>query len=92
MPADPTPTSAQRHILRHTLGLDRRTTEPFRNHYCANPGDQELAEMARQGWVELVSSPNDWLPYDTYRCTEAGRRAAKGLPDEPAPRGGPDAR
>jgi hypothetical protein len=74
---EPPLTPEQRHVLRHTLGLDHRVgCEPYRNHYCANEGDPVLAELARRGLMELVSRLKDWLPYDTYRCTDAGRAAA----------------
>lgn len=68
---------AQRDLMRHTLGLDR-SKKPFRNHYCANPEDDETCAA----WDDLVSrglatkaQPRPWLPYYTYRVTPAGRAA-----------------
>jgi hypothetical protein len=70
-------TPEQLRVLRHMLGIDKRERcEPYRDHYCANEGDEELAEMARAGLVRLARRPTPGLPYDTYVTTPRGREAA----------------
>lgn len=70
-------TDEQLRILRHMLGIDDpyRRPVPYRDHYCANPGDPKLIELERLGMVEAFRS---FLgeTYTTYRTTEAGRKAA----------------
>ena len=60
-------------MMRHALGWP----ECYRNHYCATPGtpdDETWAALEKDGMAELVRAPSDWLPYNTYRVTKAGRR------------------
>jgi len=67
---------SQLQTLRHMLGIDRPELdkpEPYRNYFCATPGDPEMRELARLGAVELYSEQGG---YEWYRCTDAGRAAA----------------
>lgn len=67
--------SAQLRILRHMLGIDRPELdrpEPWRNYYCANPGESEMLELVRLGAIELYDTRGG---YEWYRCTDAGRAA-----------------
>lgn len=62
--------------LRHMLGIDKpdeARPEPYRNYYCANPGDEELAALEAAGAVERYSTQGG---YWWYRTTSAGRAAA----------------
>lgn len=70
------PTTEECSVLRHMLGIDRpeeRAPVPYRDYYCADPGDQQLAAMAARGLVECYSRRGG---YSWYRCTPAGREAA----------------
>lgn len=64
--------------LRHMLGIDRpneRNPKPYRDYYCACPGDPEIEAMAALGLVERYEprTPSEW---HWYRTTHAGREAA----------------
>lgn len=62
--------------LRHMLGIntpDDPRPKPYRDYYCANPGDTKLLELERLGAVEKYSEQGS---YYWYRCTPAGRAAA----------------
>jgi len=66
----------QLRILRHMLGIDRpdvMNPKPYRDYYCANPGDQALHELARLGAVRLYDTRGG---YEWFTCTEVGRAAA----------------
>lgn len=68
-------TAEQLRILRHMLGIDdpyMATPKPYRNYYCANPGDPKLHELARLGMVELYSTHGS---YEWFACTAAGKEA-----------------
>lgn len=69
-------TDEQLRTLRHMLGINTPhdpRPKPYRDYYCANPGDPELHELARLGMVKLYSSHGN---YEWFRCTDAGRAAA----------------
>lgn len=69
-------TSEELRILRHMLGIDKphvRHPKPYRNYYCANPGDPELHALMAAGAVRLYSQSGG---YESFTCTEAGRIAA----------------
>lgn len=69
-------TPEQLRTLRHMLGIDRPDMAkpvPYRDYYCANPGDPELHELARLGMVRLYSTHGS---YEWFCCTDAGRAAA----------------
>lgn len=69
-------TREQLRTLRHMLGIDRpdlARPEPWRDYYCANPGDPELVELARLGAVRLYDTRGG---YEWYTCTPEGRTAA----------------
>jgi hypothetical protein len=66
----------QLRVLRHMLGIDRPDVakpEPYRDYYCANPGDPDLVELARVGAVRLYDTRGG---YEWYTCTDEGRAAA----------------
>jgi hypothetical protein len=67
---------AQLRILRHMLGIDKPETdkpEPYRNYYCANPGEVEMLELVRLGAIEQYAAQGG---YEWFQCTNAGRAAA----------------
>jgi hypothetical protein len=69
-------TAEQLRILRHMLGIDdpyMSKPKPYRDYYCANPGNQELHELMRLGMVRLYSTRDS---YEWFCCTDAGRAAA----------------
>lgn len=69
-------TPQQEHILRHMLGIDdpsKANPTPYRDYFCANPGDQELHELARLGLVEMYSAHGG---YEWFATTDAGKAAA----------------
>jgi hypothetical protein len=71
----PSLTPEQLRILRHMLGIDdpyMAAPKPYRDYYCANPGDQKLHDLARLGMVERYSTHGS---YEWFRCTAAGRAA-----------------
>lgn len=73
-------TPDQLRTLRHMLGIDDPSKVhpvPYRNHYCANPGDLEMQALAMTGAVTRVSGPTQVMPYDQYVCTDAGIAAAR---------------
>lgn len=66
----------QLRILRHMLGIDEPAHDrpkPYRNYYCANPGDPKLVELARLGTVRLYDTRGG---YEWWECTDIGRVAA----------------
>lgn len=70
-------TPEQLRILRHMLGIDdpyMPKPKPYRNYYCANPGDPKLHELARLGMVVLYSTHGS---YEWFATTTAGREAAE---------------
>lgn len=70
----------QLRILRHMLGIDdaRKRIAPYRNYYCANPGDERLHELARLGAVEMYrrTTEAEGGDYEWFTTTDAGRAAA----------------
>lgn len=67
-------TDEQLRILRHMLGVDdrRNKVRPYRDYYCANPGDEALVELARIG---AVSRYAERYGYHWYRTTDQGKAA-----------------
>lgn len=66
----------QLRTLRHMLGIntpDAERPKPYRNYYCANPGEKEMLELARLGAIELYDTRGS---YEWWQCTDAGRTAA----------------
>jgi len=66
----------QLRTMRHMLGIDDpwvREPYPFRDYYCANPGDEKLHTLAKLGGVELYETRGS---YEWFRCTDDGRAAA----------------
>lgn len=66
----------QLRVLRHMLGLthpERREQVPYRDHYCANPGETKLVELECLGMVRKYCEHGGYWCYCT---TDAGRAAA----------------
>jgi hypothetical protein len=58
------------------LGIDKpekRAPVPYRDYYCADPDNPQLAAMEVRGLVECYSRHGG---YTWYRCTATGREAA----------------
>lgn len=69
-------TPEQLDTLRHMLGindLNGREPIPYRDYYCANPGDPRLYELQRLGKVTIYSAHGG---YEWFRCTDEGRAEA----------------
>ena len=69
-------TMEQLQTLRHMLGIDNPNVKvpmPYRDYYCANPGDPELHELARLGAVELYATRGG---YEWFQTTAVGKAAA----------------
>ena len=67
---------AQLSTLRHMLGIDlpwSRQPIPYRDYYCACPGDVHLRELQDLGAVRLYRASGG---YEWWCCTDAGRVAA----------------
>ena len=69
-------TPEQLQTLRHMLGIDDPSLEtpprPYRDYYCANPGDPHLHDLQRLGAVRMYDSRGG---YEWFTCTDAGRAA-----------------
>lgn len=68
-------TAEQLRVLRHMLGIDRPEMDvpkPYRDYYCANPGDPTMVELVRVGAVRLYDTRGG---YEWYTCTDEGRAA-----------------
>lgn len=69
-------TDEQLRILRHMLGIntpDDARPKPYRDYYCANPGDPALHELACVGAVRMYAKRGG---YEWFCCTDSGRAAA----------------
>lgn len=69
-------THEQLDTLRHMLGINdpwHSEPKPYRDYYCANPGDENMRELLRLGAVELYSTRDS---YEWFKTTPAGRGAA----------------
>lgn len=69
-------TTEQLDTLRHMLGINdpwHAEPKPYRDYYCANPGDAALHELQRLGAVELYSTHDR---YEWFRTTPSGKAAA----------------
>jgi hypothetical protein len=65
----------QLRVLRHMLGIDKPEMDqpnPYRDYYCANPGDPTMVELTRVGAVRLYDTRGD---YEWWTCTSEGRTA-----------------
>ncbi len=67
--------------LRHMLGIEtpeKATPAPYRNYYCATPGDAHMTHLANLGMVEMYAktTAGQGGNYEWFRCTDAGRAAA----------------
>ena len=69
-------TDEQLRTLRHMLGIsDLRKKEPesYRNYYCANHGDPNMAALVEAGAVRMYNRDDQ---YEWFTCTDAGQVAA----------------
>ena len=65
----------QLRVLRHMLGINRPEMFPpipYRNYYCANPGEDKMLELVRSGAIRQYDARGG---YEWYECTEEGRAA-----------------
>ena len=73
-------TEEQLRILRHMLGITDpfKRPVPYRDYYCANPGDEVLHELARLGAVKMYRRTTEAQggDYEWFTCTPEGRAAA----------------
>jgi hypothetical protein len=66
-------TDEQKHVLRHSLGLDGRTDKPHRNYYAANEGHEECEALTEMGLMKYVGSPG-WTTLHYYKVTMDGMK------------------
>lgn len=62
--------------LRHMLGINdgwKANPEPYRDYYCSNIGDLELAKLHELGAVTLIKADDRYM---WWKTTDAGRAAA----------------
>lgn len=64
-------------MLLHTLGLDARRREPWRNHYITGAADPTMDALVAAGLMEPAPRPG-WIAAEDfpYRATDAGKVAA----------------
>lgn len=65
----------QLRILRHMLGIDRPEMDvpkPYRDYYCANPGEPAMLELECLGAVRRYDTRGG---YEWWTCTPEGRAA-----------------
>lgn len=65
----------QLRVLRHMLGIDKPwedNPKPYRDYYCANPGDPTMVKLVRVGAVRIYDTRGG---YEWYTCTAEGRAA-----------------
>lgn len=66
--------------LRHMVGLNDRwavvdeSKPPWRNYFCASPGDEQMARLVALGMVERYSVSGG---YEWFQCLAAGLDAAR---------------
>jgi hypothetical protein len=59
--------------LRHMLGINTpyaREPVPYRDYYCANPGDEHMMEMEALGLIRQYAERGG---YQWFCCTDVGR-------------------
>ncbi len=67
----------QADILLHTLGLDERHPDAWRNHYVTGDNDADINALVAAGLMEKTRTPGFLAPEDrNYRVTDAGRVVA----------------
>lgn len=65
-------------VLRHSLGLDRRTRRSYRNHFAADAGSadyQICRQLAAAGLMKGGRIINETYPLHVFHVTEAGAAA-----------------
>lgn len=81
-------TTRQIGLLHHTLGLNERTREPYRNHFVVGPGHHDMPDLLAleaAGLMERARRPGFLDGGDiVFRVTDAG--IARALAALPAPR------
>lgn len=85
-----TATPAQIGLLQHTLGINERHREPYRNHFVAGPGHHDMADLEQLEAAGLMIRGHrpGFLPGDSivFYTTEAGRYLAlTSLPEPKKP-------
>lgn len=77
-------------LLQHTLGLSEQRREPYRNHFVAGEGHNDmrhLESLERAGLMERRRSPRFLSAGDiVFAATDAGREAAIAALPEPRKR------
>lgn len=78
----------QLHLLHHTLGVTPKRREPYRNHFVASEGHQDLADLQAleaEGLVARSPTPKFCDASDmVFHVTDAGRDyALDNLPQPP---------
>ena len=69
-------TDEQLRTLRHMLGIDdphMPKPKPYRDYFCANPGDKKMLELVDLGMVDKYAVQGG---YEWFQTTDAGRAAA----------------
>lgn len=73
-------TDQQLHLLHHTLGLRPDQREPYRNHFVAGPGHDDMPDLEELERLELMKrgrTPAFCNPADVvFHVTDAGRDLA----------------
>ncbi|TAL41403.1 MAG: hypothetical protein EPN91_10840 [Salinibacterium sp.] len=64
-------------VLLHTLGLDERHHEAWRNHYVTGDNDPVIAGLVAAGLMEPARAPGFLAPEDrVFRVTDEGKLVA----------------
>lgn len=76
-------------LLQHTLGLSERSREPYRNHFVAGNGHDDMRDLEaleRAGLMERRRTPAFLADGDiVFAATDAGRETAIAALPEPEP-------
>lgn len=67
----------QRHIelMQHTIGVNERNREPYRNHFLADAGhyaNSDLEVLVAEGYMTAQPAPAMWGDGTVYCCTPEG--------------------
>lgn len=66
-------TQDQIHDIKHALGLNGGHVQPFRNYYCAEPDDENMAALVTAGMMKRGRTIPGGLV--AFHVTEAGAAA-----------------
>ena len=71
-------TDAERDVMLHALGVDKRVKKPYRNYFACAPDEKYYLPI----WERLLArglctkrAPNSTFPYIYFHLNEAGARA-----------------